>query len=172
MVPTPLINAMFPCCLGCEVLNEPVTELVPIEEEHPVSLPCDNQGRGARMAAVCSGQCAYRGGHSDHRGYGGVARMQPSTVPRCKYPDRCKREQDRLGRFAKFGLAREESGDDKSGSDSSHAEEFRFGVGYKRNGHRVHNGGCILSPLASRDSVGTYRCGVLVIFQPEVAHLL
>ena len=38
------IDATFPCCPGCEVLNEPVTELVPIEEEHPVSLPHDNQG--------------------------------------------------------------------------------------------------------------------------------
>ena len=44
VVPTPLINAMFPCCPGCETLNKPVMELVPIEEEHPVALPCDNQG--------------------------------------------------------------------------------------------------------------------------------
>ena len=42
-----------------------MTELVPIEEEHPVSLPRDNQGRGARMAAVHSGQRAQRGGRSD-----------------------------------------------------------------------------------------------------------
>ena len=44
VVPTPPIDATFPCCPGCEVLNKPVTELVPIEEEHPVSLPRDNQG--------------------------------------------------------------------------------------------------------------------------------
>ena len=33
VVPTPPIDASFLCCPGCEVLNEPVTELVPIEEE-------------------------------------------------------------------------------------------------------------------------------------------
>ena len=65
IVPTPPINATFPCCPGCKVLNELVTELVPIEEEHPVALPWDNQGRGARMATVHSGQYAHRGGHSD-----------------------------------------------------------------------------------------------------------
>ena len=65
VVPTPLIDATFPCCPGCEILNKPVTELVPIEEEHPVMLPCDNQGRGVWMAAVRSGQHARRGGHSD-----------------------------------------------------------------------------------------------------------
>ena len=81
--------------------------------------------------------------------------MQPSTVPRCKYPDQYKREQSRLGQFAKFGLAGEETGDDDSGSDSSHAEEFWFGVGYKRDGRHVYDGGCVLSPLASRDSGGT-----------------
>ena len=128
MVPSLPIDATFPCCPGCEVLNEPVTELVPIEEDHPIMVPHDNQGRGARMAAVCSGQHARRGGHSDRRGYRGVARMQPSIVPRCEYPDRCEREQSHLGRFAKLGLAGEETGDDKSGSDSSHAKEFRFGV--------------------------------------------
>ena len=58
VVPTPPVDATFPCCPDCEVLNEPVTKLVPIEEDHPVSLPCNNQGRGARMAAVCSGQRA------------------------------------------------------------------------------------------------------------------
>ena len=42
VVPSPPINAMFPSCPGCEALNEPVTELVPIEEDHPVILPCDN----------------------------------------------------------------------------------------------------------------------------------
>ena len=63
VVLTPPIDATFPCCLGCEVLNEPVTELVPIKEEHPVTLPHNNQG--ARMATVCSGQRARRGGHSD-----------------------------------------------------------------------------------------------------------
>ena len=44
VVPSPPIDATFPCCPGCEVLNEPVTELVPIEEEHLVILSCDNQG--------------------------------------------------------------------------------------------------------------------------------
>ena len=44
VVPTPPINAAFPCCPGCEVLNEPVMELVPIEEDHPVTLPHNNQG--------------------------------------------------------------------------------------------------------------------------------
>ena len=86
--------------LGCEVLNEPVTELVPIEEDHPIMVPRDNQGQGARMASVRAGQCACCGGCSDCQGYGGVARMQPSIVPRCEYPDQCKREQSRLGRFA------------------------------------------------------------------------
>ena len=107
------------------------------------------------MAAVRSGQRARRGGRSDCRGYEGVARMQPSTVPRRKYPDRCEREQSHLGRFAKLGLAGEETGDDESGSDSSHAEEFRFGVGFKRGGRHIRDGGCILSPLASGDSGGT-----------------
>ena len=79
VVPSPPVDATFPCCPGCEVLNEPVTELVPIEEEHPVSLPCDNQGRGARMAVVHSGQCARCGRRPDRRGYGGVARMQLSS---------------------------------------------------------------------------------------------
>ena len=155
VVPTPPIDALFPYCPGCEVLNEPVTELVPIEEEHPVALPRNNQGQGVRMATVRSGQCAHHGGHSDYRGYRGVACMQPSSVPRRKYPDRCKREQSCLRWFAKFGLAGEETGDNNSGSNSSHAEEFRFGVGYKRNGCRIHNGGCVLSPLASGDSGGT-----------------
>ena len=62
VVPTPPIDATFPCCPGCEVLIEPVTELVPIEEEHLVTLPCDNQGQGARMAAVRSGHTGDRGG--------------------------------------------------------------------------------------------------------------
>ena len=83
--------------------------------------------------------------------------MQPSAVPRHKYPDRCEQEQSRLGQFAKLGLTREETGDNESGSDSSHAEEFQFGVGYKRDGHCVYNGGCVLSPLASRDSGGMSR---------------
>ena len=65
VVLSPPIDATFPCCPGYKVLNEPVTELVPIEEEHPVSLPRDNQGRGAKMAVVCSGQRACRGGRSD-----------------------------------------------------------------------------------------------------------
>ena len=157
VVPTLPIDATFPCCPGCEVLNKPVSKLVPIEEDHPITIPRDNQGQGAQMAAVHSGQRARCGGRSDRRGYGGVACMQPSTVPRRKYPDRCKREQSRLRRFAKLGLAGEETGDDKLGSDSSHAEEFRFGVGYKRGGCRIHDGGCILSPLASGDSGGTSR---------------
>ena len=109
------------------------------------------------MAAVCSGQCARRGGCSDRQGYGGIAHMQPSTVPRHKYPDRCKWEQSHLGRFTKLGLAGEETGDDESGSDSSHAKEFWFGVGYKRDGRHIHDGGCVLSPLASGDSGGMSR---------------
>ena len=147
IVPTPPVDALFPCCPDCEVLNELVTELIPIEEEHPVSVPRDNQGRGVRMAVVRSSQHACRGGCSDCHGYGGVAHMQPSAVPRCKYPGRCEQEQSRLRRFAKLGLAGEETGDDGSGSDSSHTEEFRFGVGYKRDGRCVRNGGCIVSPF-------------------------
>ena len=118
---------------------------------------CTSVARGTLTAAVRSGQCACCGGRSDRRGYGGVARMQPSTVPRREYPDRCKWEQSRLGRFAKLRLAGEETGDNESGSDSSHAEEFRFGVGYKRDGRRIRNGGCVLSPLASGDSGGMSR---------------
>ena len=38
VVPSPPIDVTFPCCPGCKVLNEPVTKLVPIEEEHPVNL--------------------------------------------------------------------------------------------------------------------------------------
>ena len=152
IVPTPPVDATFPCCPGCEVLNEPVTELIPIEEDHPVTLPHDNQGWGARMAAVGSGQRAHHGGCADCRGYGGLAHMQPSTVPRRKYPDRCEQEQSCLGRFAKLGLTGEEMGDDESGSNSSHAEEFQFGVGFKRDGRCIHDGGCVLSPLASGDS--------------------
>ena len=81
--------------------------------------------------------------------------MQPSAVPRREYPDQCKQEQSRLGWFTKFRLAREETGDGNSGSDSSHAREFRFRVGYKGDGCCVHNGGCVLSPLASRESVSS-----------------
>ena len=87
VVPSPPIDALFPCCPGCEVLSELVTELVPIEEDHPIAVPCDNQGRGAWMAAVRSSQRARRGGRSDCQGYGGVACMQPSTVSRREYPD-------------------------------------------------------------------------------------
>ena len=83
--------------------------------------------------------------------------MQPSAVPRREYPDQCEQEQSCLGRFAKFGLAREDTGDNDLGSDSSHAEEFRFRVGYKRDGHCVHDGGCVLSPLTSGESGGTSR---------------
>ena len=157
VVPTLPIDSTFPCCLGCEVLNEPVSELVPIKEDHPIAVPRDNQGRGARMAAVRSGQCARRGGHSDRQGYGGVACIQPSTVPRREYPDRCEQEQSRLGQFAKLGLTGEETGDNKSGSNSSHAEEFQFGVGYKRDGCCIRDSGCVLSPLASGDSGGASR---------------
>ena len=66
MVPTPPIDATFLCCPGYKTLNEPVTELVPIEEDHPVTLPRNNQGQGTRMAMVCSSQHAHRGGRSDH----------------------------------------------------------------------------------------------------------
>ena len=65
VIPTLPIDVTFLCCPGCDILNELVTMLVPIEEEHPVELPCNNQGQGARMAAVCLGQRACRGGHSD-----------------------------------------------------------------------------------------------------------
>ena len=98
-------------------------------------------------------QRAHRGGCSDRQGYGGVAHMQPSTVPRHEYPDRCEQEQSHLGQFAKLGLIREESGDDESGSDSSHAEEFRFGVGYKRDGRRIRDGRCVLSPSLGAEGV-------------------
>ena len=37
--------------------------------------------------------------------------MQSSSVPRHEYPDQCDQEQSRLGQFAKFGLAGEETGD-------------------------------------------------------------
>ena len=66
MVPTPLIDVTFPCCPGCEVLNELVTKLVPIEEDHPVVLPYKNQGWATRMAVVHTGQHAHQGGRSDH----------------------------------------------------------------------------------------------------------
>ena len=75
-----------------------------------------------------------------------MAHMQPSTVPRCKYPDRCKWERSHLGWFAKFGLAGEETGDDDSGSNSSHAGEFWFGVGYKRDGRHIYDGGASYLP--------------------------
>ena len=55
---TPPIDATFPCCPDCEVLNKPVAMLVLIKEDHPVTLPHDNQGQGARMAMVHSGQRA------------------------------------------------------------------------------------------------------------------
>ena len=83
--------------------------------------------------------------------------MQPSAVPRCEYPDQCEQEQSHLGWFTRFGVAGEETGDDDLGDDSSHAEEFQFGVGYKRDGRHVHDGGCVLSPLASGESGGTSR---------------
>ena len=66
VVLTPLVDATFLCCPGCEVLNKLVTKLVPIEEDHPVTLPHNNQGWNTRMAMVRSGQHARRGGHSDH----------------------------------------------------------------------------------------------------------
>ena len=154
VVPTLLIDGTFPSCPGCEVSSEPVTKLVPIEEDHPVELPHNNQGRSVRMAAVCFGQRAHHGGHSDCQGYGGVPRMQLSLVPRHEYPGQCEQEQSHLGRFTKFGLAGEETGDKGSASDFSHAEEFQFRVGYWRDGHHVCDGGCVLSPLASRESGG------------------
>ena len=39
VVPTLPIDATFPCCPGCEVLNELVTKVVLIEEDHPIVLP-------------------------------------------------------------------------------------------------------------------------------------
>ena len=62
VVPTLPIDATFPCCSGCETLNEPMTKLVPIEEDHLVMLPRNNQGCGTRMAMVHSSQCAHHGG--------------------------------------------------------------------------------------------------------------
>ena len=50
--------------------------------------------------------------------------MQPSTVLRHKYPDCCAQEQDCIRRFTKLGLAGEETGDEDSTSNSSHASEF------------------------------------------------
>ena len=76
------------------------------------------------------------------------------TVPRHEYPDQCEQEQSCLGQFAKFGLTGEETGDKESASNSSHAGEFQFRVGYKRDGRCVHDGGCVLSPLASGESRG------------------
>ena len=66
VVPTPPVDTTFPCCPGCKVLNKLVTKLIPIEEDHPITLPCNNQGRVAKMATVCSGQHAHHGGCSDH----------------------------------------------------------------------------------------------------------
>ena len=80
-------SVTFPCYLGCEVLNEPVTELVLIEEDYPIVLPHTNQGQAIRMGVVHTSQHACCGGCSDHQGYGGIAHMQPSTVPRHEYPD-------------------------------------------------------------------------------------
>ena len=60
----------------------------------------------------------------------------------------------RESRVTKFGLAGEKTGDDDSGSDSSHAREFWFGVGYKRDGYHIHDRGCVLSPLASGEPGG------------------
>ena len=47
IVPMPPIDVTFPCCPSCEVLNELVTKLVSIKEDHPIMLPCNNQGRAA-----------------------------------------------------------------------------------------------------------------------------
>ena len=90
--------------------------------------------------------------------------MQPSAVPRHEYPDQCEREQSHLRRFAKFRLAGEETGDDNSGSDSSHAEEFWFRVGYKRDGHCIRDGGYVreLPPPTPREAYLPQR--------PEHAH--
>ena len=70
----------------------------------------------------------------------------PLQVPRCEYPDQCDQEQSHLGRFAKFRLTGEETGDEGSASDSSHAGEFWFRVGYKRDGRHVHYGGASYLP--------------------------
>ena len=80
--------------------------------------------------------------------------MQPSSVPRCKYPDQCDHEQSCLRRFTKFGLTGEETGDEGSASDSSHAREFWFRVGYKRDGHCIYHGGSVVSSLVSGKSGG------------------
>ena len=66
VVPIPLIDTTFLCCPGCKILNKPVTKLIPIEEDHPIALPHNNQGCAMKMAMVHSGQCAHRGGCSDH----------------------------------------------------------------------------------------------------------
>ena len=124
VVPTPPIDAIFPCCPGCKALNEPVTKLVPIKEDHPITLPCNNQGQATRLTTVHSSQHACHGGHSDHQGYRGVAHMQPSTVPRHKYPDQCEQEQSCLGQFTRFRLAGEQTNDEGSASNSSHTSEF------------------------------------------------
>ena len=83
--------------------------------------------------------------------------MQPSTVPRCKYPDQCKREQSCLRQFAKLRLAGEETGNEESASNSSHAGGFQSGVGYKRDGYYIHHGGSIVSSLVSGESGGMSR---------------
>ena len=66
IVPMPLIDVLFPCCPGCEVLNKPVTELVLIKKDHPIMLFSNNQGQAARMQVVCTSQHGHCGGHSDY----------------------------------------------------------------------------------------------------------
>ena len=80
--------------------------------------------------------------------------MQLSLVPKHEYPGRCEQEQNCLRCFTNFGLAGEETGDKGSASNSSHAKEFQFRVGYWRDGSHVRDGGCVLSSLASRESGG------------------
>ena len=83
--------------------------------------------------------------------------MQPSTAPRHEYPDQYTQEQSCLRRFDKFRLTGEETGDKGSSSDSSHAKEFWFRVGYKRDGCCIHYGGSVVSSLVSGKSGGTSR---------------
>ena len=59
------INTTFPCCPGCEVLNELVVDVVPIDEPHPIVLPVNNQGCAVRRQVVHTSQCGHCGGRSD-----------------------------------------------------------------------------------------------------------
>ena len=67
VVLTPLIDATFPCCPGCEVLNEPVTELVGevvlIAKDMGVLLVCNLlQFPGANIPTNVSGNRASSDG--------------------------------------------------------------------------------------------------------------